>query len=94
MWPVRWQRYQRTPNREAKQRAAISRAYYAVLHRARIYLRDKDYHRYIPKDRTLHNFVYAKCKDHPDPDYKRVARVYTDSMNYAARLIMKTPLLQ
>lgn len=49
---------------EAIGRCAVSRAYYAALNRARVYLEKVD-HRIIPKGTESHNMIINMFKTHP-----------------------------
>lgn len=57
---------------ESKQRAAISRAYYAAFQQSLIYLRDKNYDHNIPSTGQAHEYVQKTFSSHPDEDYKKI----------------------
>jgi uncharacterized protein (UPF0332 family) len=57
---------------EAKKRAAISRAYYAALQKARVQLQQKDLDPHIPNDRGLHDYVIQAFQRHPDTLRKEI----------------------
>ena len=57
----------KTPaDQEARQRSAISRAYYAAFCQSRNYLRDKEGHS-LPSGGQVHAYVQEQFKQSPDP---------------------------
>lgn len=65
---------------EAKQRAAISRAYYAAFCKARNFLRDKEKGHAPASFRTgrVHGYVQDQFIHHPNIKRKRLASTYND----------------
>jgi uncharacterized protein (UPF0332 family) len=61
------------PGSEARQRSAISRAYYAVFCRARNHLRTAHPHLAIPADVEAHGFVRQQFANSADPMSRVVA---------------------
>ncbi|MGH8060007.1 MAG: hypothetical protein ACREOH_22690 [Candidatus Entotheonellia bacterium] len=61
----------RSAGQEARQRAAISRAYYAVFCQARNYLRDQQ-GRQTPVGGQVHAYVRQQFRDSPNPEHNHI----------------------
>jgi uncharacterized protein (UPF0332 family) len=57
---------------EAKLRAAISRAYYAAFHKARLHLENIDHDPRVPGDGKAHEYVRGEFEEHPDETRKLI----------------------
>ena len=68
------------PLAEAKQRCAVSRAYYSVFIRARNLLRRKD-HVYVPRDRT-HQFVIEQFRGAPIAERQEIGDHLQELLKY------------
>jgi uncharacterized protein (UPF0332 family) len=59
---------------EAKLRAAISRAYYAAFHKARLHLENADHDPRVPIDGKAHEYVRQEFENHPEQARKLIGQ--------------------
>ena len=57
---------------EARRRSAISRAYYAAFHAARLHLRDKDHDPNIPADARVHTYGRTQFRESHNRARRRI----------------------